>query len=296
MRKFIVSTTISAPNAALHKYAAMDGWELIVVGDLKTPHDAYAGWNYLSPDDQVRIDGELSDLIGWNCVMRRNMGFLHALRNGADIVATVDDDNDPLPGWGQCCVGQTVGVEYHQTELPAFDPLWATDHQEIWHRGFPVQWVSQRRSRVTAAAMVPDVQACLWNGDPDIDGICRLLHPGKVDLQCRRFAANKPSPFNSQNTMLSAAALRHFFCFPHIGRLDDIFASYVVQKQGFKVVYDPPTVRQDRNRHGADAAADMLNETEGYRNAAKFVEIDQWETLLPDRTVTAWNRWRKLVA
>ena len=45
----------------------------------------------------------------------------------ADVVAVVDDDNIPLPGWGQdLLVGREVEVNFYETELPAFDPVGAT--------------------------------------------------------------------------------------------------------------------------------------------------------------------------
>ena len=35
-----------------------------------------------------------------------------------------------------------------------------------------------------------------------------------------------------------------------MGRMDDIWASYYVQAKGFKVLYNKPSVYQDRNVHG----------------------------------------------
>lgn len=39
MRKVIVTTTINAPTIAIEKFDAMLDWELVVIGDLKTPKD-----------------------------------------------------------------------------------------------------------------------------------------------------------------------------------------------------------------------------------------------------------------
>ena len=44
---------------------------------------------YVSPGDQEKYDLGLSDAIGWNCIQRRNFGFLFAKDLGAEIVATV---------------------------------------------------------------------------------------------------------------------------------------------------------------------------------------------------------------
>ena len=79
MEKIIVCTTINSPTEAIEKYDSMTGWNLIVVGDQKTPKN-YNLKNglYLSPADQVKMSAKLSELIGWNCIPRRNFGLLYA--------------------------------------------------------------------------------------------------------------------------------------------------------------------------------------------------------------------------
>ena len=279
----------------------MPGWKLVVVGDRKTP-GGFEKLNcvYLSPDAQDAIDHQLSELIGWNNIQRRNMGFVYAIQHGAEIVATVDDDNDPLDNWGQdIFIGKPVEVDYHSTDLPAFDPLWATNNQHLWHRGFPVQWVNRRESDVMRAEVVADVQAGLWDGDPDIDGHCRLLNPEQVTFTNEHFAADAPSPFNSQNTILSREAMKWFFCFPHTGRMDDIYGSYVCQSHGFKVVYEPPTVYQVRIGH--DPVSDMEKELDGYRNCHKLIKAlqsdpDSWVQFVPPKAAAAFSRYRELIS
>jgi len=79
VKRVIVTTTINAPTEAVLKYDAMPGWELVVMGDLTTPKD-YRLENgiYVTPQEQEKYDRELSDAIGWNCIQRRNFGFLWA--------------------------------------------------------------------------------------------------------------------------------------------------------------------------------------------------------------------------
>ena len=100
MKKYIVSTTINAPTKAIQKFDNLKDWNLIVSGDLKTPSN-YKLKNgiYLNPKDQEKISKKLSDLIGWNCIQRRNFAMILAYKKGADIIATIDDDNIPLPNW-----------------------------------------------------------------------------------------------------------------------------------------------------------------------------------------------------
>ena len=58
-KKLIVTTTINKPTDATKKFAKLEGWDFLVVGDTKTPHEEYRSYNYLHPEDQE------SDLVYW---------------------------------------------------------------------------------------------------------------------------------------------------------------------------------------------------------------------------------------
>jgi len=297
----IVCTTINAPTEAIRRFDAMPDWKLVVIGDLKTP----AGYHldrgiYVGPQEQEKYDKKLSDAIGWNCIQRRNMGLLWAHDMGADVVAVVDDDNIPYEGWGNdLMIGRETEVNYYETDLPAFDPVGATNHSHLWHRGYPLQLLPKRDySRVSRRSIVPQVQADFWNGDPDIDAVCRMEHAPECNFDTKYFpmAANRISPFNSQNTFLSAALLKDYFLYPHIGRMDDIWASYYVEAKGAAVVYGAPSVYQARNIH--NPVRDMQAEYVGYENNLALVETicadpDSVLRFMPGRAVDALRLYRK---
>lgn len=301
MKKVIVTTTINEPTTAVRKFDAMEDWDLVVIGDRKTP----AGYKlergtYVSPEEQESYDKELSDAIGWNCIQRRNFGMLWAHDMGAEIVALIDDDNIPFEGWGEnLIVGTSAEVNFHETDLPAFDPVGATNHPEIWHRGFPLQLLAQRRYGAAVKRTIDvDVQADFWNGDPDIDAICRMEHAPECDFDASLFpiAANKLAPFNSQNTFMRGACLRDYFLFPHIGRMDDIWAAYYLQAKGGTVAFAKASVYQERNPH--DLTRDMLAEYLGYEHNLKLVEAlardpEAILQFLPGRSVWAFELYRR---
>ena len=274
LKKVIVCTSINKPTKAIRKFDTMEDWQLIVVGDKKTPKN-YKLKNgiYLSPKKQEKIDKKLSDLIGWNCIQRRNFGILYAWKNGADIVATVDDDNIPYKHWGNdLLLNIKVNVSYYKTNSPAFDPVSVTNYKNLWHRGFPIQILNKKFNfKKEKKVMEADIQADFWNGDPDIDAICRMEHHPNCKFNNKYFplASNKISPFNSQNTFLSKKVLPHYFLFPYIGRMDDIWASYYVISKGFKVIYNKPSVFQKRNKH--DLTKDMIKEFIGYENNLNLI-------------------------
>ncbi|WP_192360417.1 hypothetical protein [Mesorhizobium mediterraneum] len=300
MKKVIVTTTINPPTKAIEGFQAMRDWDLVVIGDKKTPKYHLDRGIYVSPEDQEKYDRALSDAIGWNCIQRRSFGLLWAKDLGADVVALVDDDNIPLPGWGDdLMVGKEVEVDYYETDLPAFDPLGATNHGQLWHRGYPLPLLSKRNyNQKSRRKVIVDVQADLWNGDPDIDAICRMEHAPECTFDPERLpmAANKMSPFNSQNTFLSGAYLKDYFLFPHVGRMDDIWASFYVQAKGCRVIYGKASVYQQRNEH--DLLSDMRQEYLGYENNLKIVNDlarDPASILahLPGRSAWAFQLYRR---
>lgn len=267
--RVIVTTTINRPTPALEEYAGKSGWELLVVLDQKSPPFRLPGAEVLSVDDQRKIHPELSDAIGWNCIQRRNMGYLHAIRSGAGIVATVDDDNIPVSGWGEnLVVGTSADVTMFDSDGHSsyFDPLAVTSAPGIWHRGFPLTELRNRSytKRSQPVSLVVDVEASLWLGDPDIDAICRLEHAPYLETLegPTPFSSSLIGPFNSQNTFLTRRALADYFCFTEVGRFDDIWAAYHLQARGFAVAYTQATVRQERNDH--DLVVDLRKETFGY--------------------------------
>jgi hypothetical protein len=301
MKKVIVTTTINLPTEAIRKFEALEDWELVVIGDLKTPkeYDLRKGI-YVNPAMQEKRDKELSDAIGWNCVQRRSFGLLWAHDMKADIVAIVDDDNIPYDEWGKnLMIGKEVEVNFYITDLPAFDPIGATNHKDLWHRGYPLQLLNKRDySKKVKKKIRPSIQADFWNGDPDVDAICRMEHAPNCNFEEAYFpiASSRLSPFNSQNTFISGNLLKDYFLFPHVGRMDDIWAAYYIEAKGNTVVYGKPSVFQARNVH--DAIEDMKMEYIGYLNNLKIVEelpsnADAILKYLPERSQLAFKLYQK---
>ena len=300
LKKFIVCTSINKPTLAVKKFDLMKDWNLVIVGDKKTPKN-YKLKNgvYLSPKKQEKIDKKLSDLIGWNCIQRRNFGILYAWKNGADIVAVVDDDNIPYKNWGKSLlINNKTKVNFYKTNALAFDPISVTNHKNLWHRGFPIQILDKRNNVKKQKKIIkPDIQADFWNGDPDIDAICRMEHHPICKFRDKYFplASNKVSPFNSQNTFISKKVLPHYFLFPHIGRMDDIWASFYVLSKGFKVAYNKASVFQKRNEH--DLTKDMLKEFIGYENNLNLIKdlkknSNNINHYIPERSRLAFLRYQ----
>ena len=214
--KAIVTTTINKPTPALIRFAKKKDWLLIVVGDKKTPHEEYERMNvvYLSPELQEKKYKRLSKAIGWNCIQRRAIGYVEAYNLGAEIIASVDDDNIPTSDWGENLqLGKTITVRSYLTEQPVLDPLGALGYP-FWHRGFPVQLIHERdyREMIDVEIRVM-VEASLWNGNPDIDAMARItMNDPVVNMTpFQPFTSNTIMPFNSQNTFFTREAIKDYY-------------------------------------------------------------------------------------
>jgi len=283
MSKYIVTTTINSPTEATLKFCEKKDWTFIIVGDTKTPEAEYRELEnkhsnviYLSPSQQELLYKELSDVLGWKTIQRRNIGFVHAYNLGAEIIATVDDDNIPYDDWGtNLLVGKTVDADVYQNNFcNFFDPFAATNNNDLWHRGFPIEHlpIKNNISLIGRKKVHVLVQADFWDGDPDVDAICRLTKKPLIKFNpFDTFTTTQQAPFNSQNTFLHRSIFPHYSVWPNIGRMDDIWASYYLrQKFNENIVYCKPSVYQERNPQ--DLVKNLENECIGYRFTKQFVE------------------------
>jgi hypothetical protein len=296
MKKYIVTTTINSPTEATRKFAEIakrDGWIFVVVGDSKTPHEEYKKLNciYLHPATQTELYPELSEVIGWKTIQRRNIGFIYAYKNGAEIVATVDDDNIPYDNWGQnVYVGKEVEVDYYRnTKFNIFDPLSVTNHSYLWHRGYPIEMLHLKNEVEYQGKkiVIPLIQADLWDGDPDIDAMARLSFKPIVKFDTKEpFASSQLSPFNSQNTFIHRQALQYYAVWPYVGRMDDIWGGYFAQSMlgPDRLIYNKASVYQDRNTQ--DLIKNLENEIIGYRNTFDFSQFpNSNKSYIPEQTL-----------
>jgi hypothetical protein len=125
-----------------------------------------------------------------------------------------------------------------------------------------------------------------------------MEHAPECDFDPAAFpiASNRLSPFNSQNTFLSGAVLNSYFLYPHIGRMDDIWAAYYVEAKDYRVVYGKASVFQDRNVH--DLTRDMRQEYLGYEHNIGIVQElpknpESLLAFLPGRAAWAFELYKR---
>jgi len=275
MKTFVVVTSISPPNAALRLIAEgcrEHGQEFIVVGDSKSPAEFQLdGADFYSVDRQREIGSSYARLCLPNSYARKNIGYLLAMKHGADVIVETDDDNFPHEGFWE-----PRGLIQHAPVL--LDSGWVNLYRYyrtngVWPRGFPLDAIYRDAPELgtklyTAAC---PIQQGLADENPDVDAIWRLLHPEPILFfnTDRKLILGRESwcPFNSQNTSWFPQAFPLMYLPAYCSiRMTDIWRSFVAQRicweNGWGVLFHGPTVHQERNEH--DLMKDFELEIPGY--------------------------------
>lgn len=284
----LITTTIHTPNV-LRQYRASDPDVLMIIaGDLQSPHDEIKALcrelgnaHYLDPFTQQGLGYACSEVIGFRSIQRRNIALLEAIRAGADVVLSVDDDNAPhhvtyfedLRSAFNGPDGKLVaGDEWFNLGDYAFEPF--------VYRGYPFS----RRSERKASLLKPDVRRFvgivngLIYGDPDINAIDRYTRPPHINKYYVSNIYVNPrttwTPINSQNTAYVRELAPLAFVLPGIGRYDDIWASYialrVMETTDYHVYFGEPSVVQERNPH--NWIVDLEREIYGMKHTEAFCQ------------------------
>jgi hypothetical protein len=190
--KWGVVTTINAPTESILTFAALKDWCLVIVADTKTPTDSYFQLAkdhvngrvvFLSVEDQqdMAIHSLFVKMIPYKSFARKNIGFLFAIRHGAQAIFDFDDDNvlkeaafsssprtpllllrdknDPDIMNDHTCIVRTLHYADNNTAVPlAFNPLpfMKPSVAEIWPRGFPLQDIKLSSLSFTTSSTVGD--------------------------------------------------------------------------------------------------------------------------------------------
>lgn len=292
-RVSVVMTTINArENTAIPEYERVCkelNWDLLVIGDMKTPDMELEHGKYYSPEDQMDTGFKLAGMIPWNCYGRKNIGYLIAYNNGSDYIISTDDDNYPLDNYhtmidmfntdsGDMLIG---GDKQFLNYLEYFN----NTTEIIWPRGLPLGSVwNTTISGLHRYNKEIGIVAGLWNGSPDFDAIGHMLYDDKewtFKENKYLFKTSGMSPYNTQNTVISREVLPMHFLPIGIGRADDIWTSYISQlvltMMDKGVLYVSPTVYQKRNKH--DYIVDMKLEKKVLLESEELIEKLSWTEL-----------------
>jgi hypothetical protein len=279
--KYIIITSINAPGEAMSGFCKWAGWQVVVVGDRKTPENwHYDGVTYLGIEKQFEEYGEFARAIPENTYLRKMMGYVYAIRRGATAIFESDDDNIPYPDAAKTIDGIIQAADRMDGERRRSSNNWLNAYElfgalKCWPRGFPLEFVKHSSGNAeTGTDNKPwAIKQFLADEDPDVDAVYRMIDGQSVYFaRARKFILDEGTycPINSQATLWMPEAFPLLFLPTGVSdRVTDILRGYIASaclwKAGHAVAFASPVVFQKRNFH--DLHKDFLQEMPLYVNS-----------------------------
>lgn len=289
MKLSIISTTIRGESGYL-PYDRLAGKSkfsevhFVIAADVQSPpFDTTKFKNrieYVEPAAQRAYYS--SEPIGWKKFARRNIALLRAIAEKPDYILTVDDDNIPAEDYFDRWHDVLTTPSRHEV-VPVADAehhwhnyLKTSDAPfEMYPRGYPIPFRDRTTTAVRPAPLdihpsTIGVFQGISLGDPDIDAKTRIVYSKPMPLSTiaeKNYCLKHVwSPYNTQNTIFAPKLFPLAFTWPHSGRHEDIYASFVWQRFLFNNdmyahVGDAVNV-QDRGKR--NMLRDLELEVEGY--------------------------------
>jgi hypothetical protein len=291
-----VVTTIFEVTTAIKQFDSLPDWCTVVVADKKSVPDLREWFpeshrvRYLTAKEQEQLGFKSIDETPWNHFARKNIGFLYAIREGAEAILDFDDDNEivmPMtspallsPSGNGAVWARSVN---HPGAINVYNYFKPSDH--VWPRGLPLNETTQRlASRRYDKVKVQRSRIAVWQHlaqlDPDVDAIWRQTHrlPLKFARHSDPLVLEKGSwaPFNAQATLWTKPGFLMMRLPSTVhGRVSDIWRSYISQpllwRQNLSVAFAAPQFSVP-NRNAHNYLGDFEAEIPLYRQAGALME------------------------
>lgn len=288
---FSVITTIQSPTKAITAYADQPDFQLVVVGDKKTPKDwQHEKTIFLDADAPSLRDFSLASILPYNHYARKNLGYLYAMQHEASAIFETDDDNIPYKDISfPSSIGTYETISKKGNFFNIYQMFAAQESLPIWPRGLPLRQILEQEDITTAPR---EVHVAVWQGladeDPDVDAIyrltryapCTFLQRAPVVLDIDTYC-----PYNTQNTLHFKEAFPLLYIPSTVSfRFTDILRGIVAQPilhcYGYHLGFIQATVRQERNEH--DFMLDFQSEIPMYLHVENVKNIAR-DTASPQR-------------
>ncbi len=306
MKVAIVATSLQIPHE-LEMYArnARDyGYrdvEFIVLGDCKADMGMSSFCNHLNhtyyPCEYMSMDGQRDYLsehgvdlwrhLRFDSRQRRIIGLLRAWENGADLILSVEPQDQLLAAdfiGSHCHLGQSKRMTVVSSPSGWFNPasfLSESSGQSFFPRGFPNcqrDSIHSRYLETKTVSVAANAGNCLGNGDLDasthLEAQIKVTGPLPDTPRQYCLAPGTWSPFAGHNLALRRDLIPAYFLSPYVGRCDDIWASFIISRiaghLGECISFGAPGVL--RNSSPANLAKDLQQELIGYRQSDRFCD------------------------
>jgi len=286
-KKCVIITTINEPTETIRKHISNSEYDVIIVGDLKTP-GTYKNEDciFLDVENQKKLFPELCDLIPYNHYGRKNLGYLYAIKKGYEVIYETDDDNIPHDNFDS-----VLELDKNVQTIKENNSSWInifkyfTNNSWIWPRGYPLSNIKQNPHpdfKFDNSKNKEDVAIIngLVENDPDVDAIFRLVcnHAVVWEKGKKIIISNENTcPFNTQNTfwldpnLFLGLLIPCSVTFRYCDILKGIVANTLLKYNNKNMAYTSPNVTQLRNEH--DLMQDFESEVPMYLANETIVDV-----------------------
>ena len=283
VKKYVIITSIQDLTESVLKYAEMKDWQVVIVGDKKSPklkRQPHPNITFLSIEEQEDLDFASYSCCPFNHYSRKNLGYLYAISQGAEIIADADDDNMPYSDWETSSNFEISDLDIISGSECANVYRYFTD-EFVWPRGYPLSTILNGHKLSITKIQNPKIAIIqgLVDGDPDVDAIYRLTVGKPVTWRkCNPIVLNKGTfcPINSQNTFWAREAFTYMYLPTTVTfRFTDILRGYIAQAGiwsiGAMAAFTSPSVFQSRNLH--DFKLDFIDEIPCYMQVESLIKL-----------------------
>lgn len=261
------------PSDSLKKMVRINGWQVLAIGNSKTPKDwSLKGAIFLSLDAQADLGFRVVDFLPYDSYVRKTVGYLFAIQHGAKKIFDCDDRGEVIgDDLGKHFDVELMGEGARQEAILQYshenpnrtiaNPYIHFGQRSVWPRGLPLENVGEIEHEEFYTEIFGGkqyIQQGISNGLPDVDSVFYFTRKPKLEPFDIRFDEHAPKvalpqgmmvPMNSFNTMYHSSAFWALMLPVSISTMaSDVLRGYWGQRLlweigGYVVVY-PPTIHR----------------------------------------------------
>lgn len=264
------------PTDSLRNLVKIRGWQVLAIGNSKTPSDwTLKGAIFLSLEQQALLGFRVVDFLPYDSYVRKTVGYLFAIQHGAKKIFDADNRGDVIDGdLGKHFDVELVGESARQEVILQYshdnpnrtviNPYIHFGQRSVWPRGLPLENVGEIGHEEFYTEVFGGkqfIQQGISNGLPDVDSVFYFTRKSGLEAFDIRFDEHAPKvalpqgmmlPVNSFNTIYHSSAFWGLMLPVSVSTMaSDVLRGYWGQRLlweigGYVVVYPPTVHRHDR--------------------------------------------------
>ncbi|KAM1109602.1 hypothetical protein ACFX13_009139 [Malus domestica] len=274
--KWVVVSVSDYPSDSLKKLVKLKGWQVLAIGNSKTPSDwSLKGAIFLSLEQQAQLGFRVLEYLPYDSYVRKSVGYLFAIQHGAKKIFDADDRGEVIgDDLGKHFDVELIGEGARQETILQYshenpnrtivNPYIHFGQRSVWPRGLPLENVGELGHEEFYTEVFGGkqfIQQGISNGLPDVDSVFYFTRKSGLEAFDIRFDDHAPKvalpqgtmvPVNSFNTIYHSSAFWGLMLPVSVSTMaSDILRGYWGQRLlweigGYVVVYPPTVHRYDR--------------------------------------------------